>query len=58
MTPQTVMTAWLVFLTLAGAYRMARDGETPAKAVGGFMGIAVRYGTIAAIAWWGGFYGA
>lgn len=58
MTPQTAMTTWLVFLTLVGALKMAKDGETPAKAVGGFIGIAARYATIAAIAWWGGFYGA
>lgn len=55
-TPQIVMAAWLAFLCLMGAFKMAKDGETPAKAVGGFIGIAGRYATIAAIAWWGGFW--
>lgn len=58
MTPQNVMTIFLSMLTVAGIFKQARDEKDPVKAVGGTIGIAIRYGMIVAILWWGRFYGA
>jgi hypothetical protein len=57
MSPQVVMTLWLAFLVAGGYFKVAkRNLETPV-AIAQCVGITTRYCIIAAIAWWGGFWG-
>jgi hypothetical protein len=59
MTPQTILTCYLVWLTLAGIWcetnKQHKYAQGP-RTAGSVIGVLLKHGTIFGLLIWGGFY--